>query len=212
MSALRTPNALSVASLALGLLALAALARTDIAGSGRWLALALLMDGLAGLLAARPKGKSALGVELDSLSALLSFGVASPALVYQAKLHVLGPLGMALTGALAVSAGLHLARRGAFDLNRRYGGLPVQVSGLTLVWVALLGLSPTLLSFLILIFIVLNLSPLGYARLPRDLGWRAPLGAVLIAAALGWGVAIWILVVIGLAYAGTAWIPRTTSR
>lgn len=72
--------------------------------------LAVLMDGLDGLLARRLRATSNFGAELDSLSDFLCFGVAPGILLYKFMLEPLNSLGWMFVLILAAASCLRLAR------------------------------------------------------------------------------------------------------
>lgn len=104
------PNMLTLIALCSGLTAI------RFAYEGRWehAALAILaaaiLDTLDGRVARLMKGTSKFGAELDSLSDILSFGVAPPMMLYFWSLQDIGRFGWILVLLFAVSCALRLAR------------------------------------------------------------------------------------------------------
>ncbi len=104
------PNMLTLIALCSGLTAI------RFAYEGRWehAALAILaaaiLDALDGRIARLMKGTSKFGAELDSLSDILSFGVAPPMMLYFWSLQDFGRFGWILVLMFAVSCALRLAR------------------------------------------------------------------------------------------------------
>jgi CDP-diacylglycerol--serine O-phosphatidyltransferase len=103
---------------------------------------AFICDGLDGRVARISRTASQFGVEYDSLSDVVAFGVAPAALIYAFALFALGNLGWVVCGAYVVCAALRLARFnvqvGGVD-KRRFVGLPVpgaaaMIAGLVLVY------------------------------------------------------------------------------
>ncbi len=96
--------------------------------------LAAAFDALDGVMARLTKSSSEFGVEIDSLSDVVSFGAAPAFLVYQLHLNTLGTLGILVSSLLMIFAGLRLARFNVqlvgFDKNH-FVGLPTPASGLT---------------------------------------------------------------------------------
>ncbi len=92
------------------------------------IAVAFVCDGLDGRIARLSRSSSQFGVEYDSLSDVVAFGVAPAGLVYSWAIHPLGSLGIVISGLFVVSAALRLAR---FNVQtevtdkRRFTGLPV---------------------------------------------------------------------------------------
>ena len=75
---------------------------------------AALIDGLDGRIARLIKGTSKVGQELDSLTDMISFGVAPAFIMYFWKLNVLGKLGWLLCLIYVICVALRLAR---FNIN-----------------------------------------------------------------------------------------------
>lgn len=92
------------------------------------IAVAFVCDGLDGRVARASRTSSHFGVEYDSLSDLVAFGVAPAGLVYTWALHPLAAWGWMVTGMYVVCAALRLARfnvQAATTDKRRFVGLPV---------------------------------------------------------------------------------------
>ena len=103
---------------------------------------AFICDGLDGRVARASRSSSQFGVEYDSLSDVVAFGVAPAGLIYMFALSSIGNLGWVLSGAYVVCAALRLARFntqvGTVD-KRRFVGLPVpgaaaMIAGLVLAY------------------------------------------------------------------------------
>ena len=76
-----------------------------------WLIIiAAVFDMLDGTMARLTKSSSALGVQLDSLSDLVSFGVAPAFLVYKTHLINYNAAGIVISSLLMIAGGLRLAR------------------------------------------------------------------------------------------------------
>ncbi len=89
---------------------------------------AFVCDGLDGRIARLSRSSSQFGVEYDSLSDVVAFGVAPAGLVYSWAIHRLGSLGIVISGLFVVCAALRLARfnvQTAATDKRRFTGLPV---------------------------------------------------------------------------------------
>jgi len=104
------PNGVTVVALCCGMTAI------ELAVVGRYKAAALalilagIFDGLDGRAARLLKATSTFGAELDSLSDLVSFGVAPAVLLYVWSLSQTATIGWAFTVFFAVCCGLRLAR------------------------------------------------------------------------------------------------------
>lgn len=88
---------------------------------------AMILDGLDGRIARLTKTQSEFGVQMDSLSDMVSFGIAPAVVTYAWSLHALGRWGWIASFVYAASAALRLAR---FNVNthvvdkRFFQGLP----------------------------------------------------------------------------------------
>lgn len=102
--------------------------------------LAAGFDAFDGIMARLTKSSSEFGVQIDSLSDVVSFGTAPAYLVFQVHLHSLGTIGILVSSLLMVFGGLRLARFNAqlvgFDKDH-FVGLPIPASGLTVAAFAL---------------------------------------------------------------------------
>jgi CDP-diacylglycerol--serine O-phosphatidyltransferase len=203
------PNALTLACLGLSFAIIGAAGQGETVFGLQLLALCLLADGLAGRAAKRPGASSDLGAELDSLAALLAYGVAVPLMAFTAGLEEQGWHGWAVCGALALASALRLARDNADSPDYpRYQGLPPAAGALVLGGALARGLGGLGLELLIVGVCVLMMSPLRYPRLGLPLPAMAPLGLCLAAAFAGWPVAWLALAAIGSIYALSAWALR----
>lgn len=149
--------------------------------SAAWLiVLAAIFDSLDGVMARLTRSSSEFGVELDSLSDLVSFGVAPSFMIYEISLHSLGPMGTLASAMLMVFGGLRLARFNVqlvgFDKSY-FKGLPIPSSAITISSFVLLfydrslgWLSPDAAPFLPPLAVALSLlmvSTVRYDTLPK---------------------------------------------
>jgi CDP-diacylglycerol--serine O-phosphatidyltransferase len=153
------------------------------AAAGSLLLWALLLDGLAGQAARKGKDESELGAELDSLAALIAFGIAVMVLAFEQSLRFLGPLGWVLSVGVAVSVALRLSRDNQANPDwPRYQGLPVPAFGAALGLLSLQDCPPLLLAAAAFSLAVLMLAPLSYARLSQSPMVQAGMGGLLMLA------------------------------
>jgi CDP-diacylglycerol--serine O-phosphatidyltransferase len=89
--------------------------------------LAILMDMLDGRVARWTKSTSRFGIEFDSLSDLVSFGVAPAILMYQLHLYTLGKPGIAIALFYVIAGALRLAR---FNIKAQDGEASTEFMGL----------------------------------------------------------------------------------
>lgn len=110
---------------------------------GAWLiVMAGLFDALDGFMARLTNGTSEFGIELDSLSDVVSFGAAPGFLAYSFSLYQLEELGMILSALPALCGAIRLAR---FNVEARederkdyFKGLPIPAQAMVLVAFVLL--------------------------------------------------------------------------
>ncbi|HVA40386.1 MAG TPA: CDP-diacylglycerol--serine O-phosphatidyltransferase [Candidatus Binataceae bacterium] len=104
--------------------------------------IAFICDGLDGRVARLSRTSSAFGVEYDSLSDVVAFGVAPAGVAYCWSLKLLGAWGVVIAGVYVICAALRLARfnvQTASVDKRRFVGLPVpgaavMIAGLVLAY------------------------------------------------------------------------------
>jgi CDP-diacylglycerol--serine O-phosphatidyltransferase len=119
------PNAVTVASMFCGVLAIVRAAAGDPIAASWWIVTATVLDGIDGGIARALKAQSAFGSQLDSLSDFASFGMAPSILV----LTTLGPV---VSEPILLAAGLFFAlmcavRLARFNIatpNINYTGMP----------------------------------------------------------------------------------------
>lgn len=104
------PNAVTLANIALGVLGMVAAANGQFERSVMFAFWAAMCDLADGRLARALDASSQFGMELDSLSDMVSFGVAPALLVYLSVLHKLGPIGLAIAVAFPLCGAVRLAR------------------------------------------------------------------------------------------------------
>ncbi|HOJ37460.1 MAG TPA: CDP-diacylglycerol--serine O-phosphatidyltransferase [Ignavibacteriales bacterium] len=98
--------------------------------------LAALFDVLDGLFARFLDSTSKIGVQLDSLSDLVSFGVAPAYLLYNIKLYELGYVGAIISGFFMLMGGFRLARFNVqlVGFNKEYfNGIPIPTGAILLL-------------------------------------------------------------------------------
>lgn len=93
-------------------------------------------DALDGMMARLTNGTSLFGVELDSLSDIVSFGVAPGFLVYVFSLKSYGTLGLIVSSLPAICGAVRLARYNVgFDGEKKeyFQGLPIPMQAIAIV-------------------------------------------------------------------------------
>ncbi|HMC82177.1 MAG TPA: CDP-diacylglycerol--serine O-phosphatidyltransferase [Candidatus Polarisedimenticolia bacterium] len=122
------PSVLTSVNLFFGLLSLVKSIQGQYEFAALFIAASIFLDGMDGLVARLTGTSSDFGRELDSLSDLISFGVAPAILVYCWALSALGRPGMVVTFGFVLCGALRLARFNiqAFTTDKRYFiGLPI---------------------------------------------------------------------------------------
>jgi len=159
---------------------------------------AAVFDMLDGIVARLMGTASRFGVELDSLSDVVSFGAAPAFLIYKAYMYQFGFTGIILSSCLMVFGALRLARFNiqVENLNEKgdFKGLPIPVSAITM---ALLVMSfhkdnyiiapfDLFVIPLIIILSLLMVSHIRYNALPKlrdkNFTWKVYLFAILLIA------------------------------
>lgn len=190
------PNIFTIGNLTLGVIAII-LAFQNETNSSNTAALliivAMLLDGLDGRVARALNAQSEFGKELDSLSDVISFGVAPAFIMYQAAFQDVSPaLAWMVTAIFPICGALRLARFNVIDgIPGYFIGLPIPAAGGVLATLALfsgdLHYSLLLISTLALSFLMVsnmkypNFKKLG---LPRKTMWVIPVvvaGAAVLA-------------------------------
>jgi CDP-diacylglycerol---serine O-phosphatidyltransferase len=100
-----------------------------------WLiVIAAIFDALDGAVARLTKSSSELGVELDSLSDIVSFGAAPAILLYKSHLYIYDTTGVLIAALLLLAGGFRLARFNVqlvgFEKSF-FKGLPIPIAALT---------------------------------------------------------------------------------
>jgi CDP-diacylglycerol---serine O-phosphatidyltransferase len=100
-----------------------------------WLIIiAAIFDALDGAVARLTKSSSELGVELDSLSDIVSFGAAPAILLYKSHLYTYNTAGVLIAALLLLAGGFRLARFNVqlvgFEKSF-FKGLPIPIAALT---------------------------------------------------------------------------------
>ncbi|UQZ33749.1 CDP-diacylglycerol--serine O-phosphatidyltransferase [Paenibacillus sp. PK3_47] len=147
--------------------------------------IAMLLDGLDGRVARALKCESEFGKELDSLSDVVSFGVAPAVIVYLTSLQSVSPaLGWTVTAIFPVFGALRLAR-----FNVRPGipgyfvGLPIPAAGGVLATLALFNkdLSAPFMIVVTLLLSYLMVSTVKYPNFKKvGLPKKAVIGAPIV--------------------------------
>lgn len=132
------PNLFTIANLFLGILAIVLAFQEQPDLAALMVIIALLTDGLDGKIARALNAQSEFGKELDSLSDVISFGVAPAMIMYAASFQYLGPAGLILTAIFPIFGALRLARFNVHNSSAgHFVGLPIPAAGGVLSMLAL---------------------------------------------------------------------------
>jgi CDP-diacylglycerol--serine O-phosphatidyltransferase len=126
------PNGVTLANIAFGFLAMVAAANQQFERACVLFFCAALCDLLDGRLARMLNASSKFGMELDSLSDVVSFGIGPGFLVYQAVLKDLGVVGIVISVAYVLCGALRLARfnvGGGPLSDVTFLGCPIPIAG-----------------------------------------------------------------------------------
>lgn len=137
------PNSFTLAALFAGFFSIVQAMNHNFEVAAMAIFIAMVLDGLDGRVARLTHSQSAFGAEFDSLSDMVSFGVAPALVVYEWQLRGLGKLGWMVAFIYCASAALRLARFntmiGVVD-KRWFVGLPSPAAAALvagLVWICL---------------------------------------------------------------------------
>ncbi|MBW5449204.1 CDP-diacylglycerol--serine O-phosphatidyltransferase [Cohnella sp. CFH 77786] len=194
MIAKSIPNVFTIGNLVLGVISIILSFHGEVNSAALLVIIAMLLDGLDGRVARALNVTSEFGKELDSLSDVISFGVAPAFIMYQAAFMEMTPPALAwiATAIFPICGALRLARFNVIDgIPGYFIGLPIPAAGGVLATLALfhneLHVSLLIISTLALSFLMIsnmkypNFKKLG---LPKAAMWAIPLvvaGAAILA-------------------------------
>ncbi len=141
--------------------------------------LAGVFDSLDGVMARLTKSTSKFGVEIDSLSDVVSFGAAPAFLAFKLHLYQFETIGVILSSLLVILGGIRLARfnvqLAGYDKDF-FTGLPIPASAIALVSFVLTfivdgnrleGITADLFAPLVVVVSLLMVSKIKYDTLPK---------------------------------------------
>lgn len=179
------PNILTVSNLFLGVLAIILAFKGDhyVDYAAITVIIGMLADGLDGRVARMLNAQSEFGKELDSLSDVITFGVAPAFIMYVVVLHDLNWLGIFLTAIFPICGALRLAR---FNVQAGvpgyFIGLPITAAGGVLATLALYHevFNTVLLAVSMLLLAFLMVSKVKYPNfkkvgIPKAAYWITPI-------------------------------------
>lgn len=184
------PHMFTVGNLVLGIIAIILAFHEEIVTASFLVILAMLADGLDGRIARALGVQSEFGKELDSLSDVISFGVAPAFIVYVAAFGDFAAAGWIATALFPVCGALRLARFNVQESTPGYFiGLPIPAAGGVLCTMALFipDIDPVVILISCLVLSYLMVSNIRYPsfkriKIPKVYLWLTPI--VIIAAVL----------------------------
>ncbi|GGA57628.1 CDP-diacylglycerol--serine O-phosphatidyltransferase [Kroppenstedtia guangzhouensis] len=189
MFARALPSIFTVGNLTLGIMAIILAVEKQWEYGAILVIIGMFLDGLDGRVARMLNTQSEFGKELDSLSDVISFGVAPALIMYKSILYQLGPIGWIITAAFPVCGALRLARFNVKPgIPGYFIGLPITAAGGVLATMALYSdmvNGPAFMVFGMLFLSFLMISQIKYPNfkklgIPRSAYWIAPLIIILM--------------------------------
>jgi len=126
------PNTLTLCGMFCGFYAILASFRGDFIHAASAILIANIFDGLDGWVARLTNSTTKFGVELDSLSDLVAFGVAPAVLIYSWTLQSFGRVGLGAAFIFVICGALRLARYNVQKEtaeSKAFTGLPIPAAG-----------------------------------------------------------------------------------
>lgn len=170
------PNLFTSLNLFCGFVSIIQASKGNFVNAAWFIIAASIFDALDGFMARLTKSSSELGVELDSLSDVVSFGLAPAFLLYSSYFHKLNSIGILLSSLPVITGAFRLARFNVqlvgFD-KKFFIGLPIPLCALTFVTFFLgfyeyqIELFEIIISPLVLILSFLMVSKVKYDTIPR---------------------------------------------
>ncbi|MCL6446156.1 MAG: CDP-diacylglycerol--serine O-phosphatidyltransferase, partial [Alicyclobacillus sp.] len=176
------PSLLTVGNLVLGFLALLLATQGQGSRAALLVVLGMALDGLDGRAARWLHAESQFGKELDSLSDIVTFGVAPALIMYYEVLRSLGWVGVLLAVLFPVCGALRLARFNIQKTSSHYFvGLPITAAGGVLATMTLYkGLLEPADAILPLAMLVLALLMISRVRYPNFKKVAFPRSAIVV--------------------------------
>ncbi|WP_017728450.1 CDP-diacylglycerol--serine O-phosphatidyltransferase [Halalkalibacterium ligniniphilum] len=160
-------NSLTVINLSLGVFAILYVLQGELRTSLLLITLAAVFDRLDGSAARKFNIVSEFGKQLDSLTDIISFGVAPALLLYHAVLFQFGIAGSLFTVLFIACGAIRLARFNVMESNHFFVGLPITAAGciLTLLYLLVPFLPAYLFMFITLVLSLLMISTIRVRKM-----------------------------------------------
>ncbi|MFZ5754125.1 MAG: CDP-diacylglycerol--serine O-phosphatidyltransferase [Bacillota bacterium] len=166
MSKRLIPNIVTLANLFFGITSLWLTMESQYKEAAVAILFAMVLDGMDGRLARRLHVTSDFGKELDSLSDLVSFGVAPALLTYGSILNTIGYWGLLIAIIFALCGAIRLARFNVLNIKTHFVGVPITICGpLMAIFVLLSNRLP--LEFYVIMSIVLSYLMVSNIKVPK---------------------------------------------
>ncbi len=165
------PNVLTFINLSLGIIALLLAFQGEPIQASLLVMVAALTDRFDGKVARMLDCTSELGKELDSLSDLVSFGVAPIVICWNISFMTLGPAGFLLAVIFPIAGAFRLARYNVTTFNNVFSGVPITIAGAFLSIAnlynsfAIIGKNYTIVNTIIVAVLVVLLSYLMVSKI-----------------------------------------------
>lgn len=192
MFARALPSCFTVGNLFLGIIAIILAIHQSWQYAAIMVIIGMLLDGLDGRVARMLNTQSEFGKELDSLSDVISFGVAPAVIMYVSSFKYAGPEAWLVTAIFPICGALRLARFNVHPGEPGYFiGLPITAAGGILATMALYNeyvKSPYILMCGMLFLSYLMVSQIKYPTfkkmgVPKAAYWIVPIFLIAIAVA-----------------------------
>lgn len=123
------PNIITLSNLIIGITSLWYTMQSMYKEAAIAILFAMVLDGMDGRIARHLQVSSDFGKELDSLSDLVSFGVAPALLTYASVLYNIGYWGLMISIIFALCGAIRLARFNVLNIKDYFIGIPITFAG-----------------------------------------------------------------------------------
>ncbi|MBL7190651.1 CDP-diacylglycerol--serine O-phosphatidyltransferase [bacterium] len=172
------PNTLTMLNMFFGFFAVVKAISGDLVSAGWCITIAAIFDAFDGKVARAVNRGSKFGMEFDSISDILSFGLAPAVLAYQAVFYKMNFAGIIICFVYLLCGGVRLARFNVITVSggkkKYYLGLPIPIAAITLSSFIILDLSLSrglvleyFLTLLIALLCFLMVSVIPYDKMPQ---------------------------------------------
>ncbi|GAF66009.1 CDP-diacylglycerol--serine O-phosphatidyltransferase [Alkalihalobacillus trypoxylicola] len=160
-------NVLTLLNLTLGAFAILYTIQSELTLALLFIAIAAVFDRLDGAVARKFNATSDIGKQLDSLSDIISFGVAPALLIHEAVLVEFGFAGAFFAIVFIICGAIRLAKFNVSESTCYFVGVPITLAGCILTFTSLfVGFLPEFLFMFICLFLALSMiSPLKIKKM-----------------------------------------------